>query len=107
MTKEELLTLHETLTSKARKIMKSKNADYSTGIDPFSNFRGSLFIGIEPELGIIMRSMDKFKRIEAFVKTGKLEVKDEGVEDAILDVINYMILLRGMTIERKENKNEL
>jgi hypothetical protein len=100
MTKEDLLKLHDDLTSKAKEIMVAKNNDYAFGNDPFANFRGSMFIGIPEELGIILRSMDKFKRIETFVRDGKLAVKNEGVEDAILDVINYMILLAGIIKEK-------
>lgn len=100
LTKEELFNLHNTYCKTAFDIMKQKNADYSHGSDPFSNFRGSEFIGIKPELGILMRSMDKFKRIQAFIEAGTLQVKSESVEDAILDVINYMILLAGMIEEK-------
>jgi hypothetical protein len=106
MTKEELIKLHETLSIASREIMIMKNNDYAsaTGNDPFANFRGSSFLGVEPEIGILMRSMDKFKRIETFVRTNNLEVKSESVQDAILDVINYMILLAGI-IKDKERIN--
>jgi hypothetical protein len=45
--------------------------------------------------------MDKFQRIRAFVTTGTLAVKDESVQDAVRDVINYMILLAGLIDERR------
>lgn len=102
MTREELLTLHFMTCNQAREIMSAKNQDYAGGgSDPFGNFRGALFLGVEPEIGLLMRCMDKFKRIEAFVNTGTLAVKDEPVDDAIRDVINYMILLKGLVEERK------
>jgi hypothetical protein len=102
MNREQLLKLHDQLCEDARKIMSAKNQDYAGGgADPFGNFRGSLFLGIEPELGLLMRCMDKFKRIEAFVNTGTLAVKNEPVDDAIRDVINYMVLLGGLIEERR------
>lgn len=101
MKAEELFKLHKETCAKALIIMKQKNHDYTSGShDPFANFRESLFLGIEPEIGLLLRVMDKFKRIKTFVREGKLKVKDESVEDAIDDTINYMILLKGLVMER-------
>ena len=77
--------------------MRAKNHDYSGGTgDPFTNFTAGEILGISGELGILLRSLDKFQRIRAFVETGNLAVKTESVDDAIEDVINYMILLKGL-----------
>lgn len=46
--------------------------------------------------------MDKFKRIETFVRNGTLQVKNESVNDAIEDSINYLILLKGIISEKAE-----
>lgn len=104
MTRDELLQLHEQTCEAARGIMTAKNQDYTAnkGDDPFANFKASAFIGVEPEIGVLMRCMDKFKRIESFARNGTLAVKTESVDDAIQDVINYMILLQGLTVERRE-----
>jgi len=102
MTREELLELFEDTIGQCRLIIEAKNKDYSNGADPFLNFRSANFLGIAPELGILMRSMDKFQRIRTFVETGKLSVKSESVDDAIHDVINYMLLLKGMVKERND-----
>lgn len=108
MTREQLLQLHEALCHKAREILKAKNQDYSGAAgDPFANFRGAAYLGIEPEIGLLMRCMDKFKRVEAFVANGTLAVKSEPVEDAIVDVINYMVLLAGLIDERKSGFDSL
>lgn len=107
MNREELLQLHETTCQAARTIMSAKNQDYAGGKDdPFGNFRGAVFLGVAPEIGLLMRCMDKFKRIEAFVNTGTLAVKDEPVDDAIRDVINYMILLAGLVSERRAQQSK-
>lgn len=103
MSREELLKLHAELTQKAKLLMAKKNADYAHGSDPFANFRGSLFLGVEPEIGALMRTMDKFKRIESFIKSGSLQVEDESVIDSVVDIINYAVLIAGMIKERQEN----
>ncbi len=106
MNKTELLILHDDMCSKARKIMKSKNEDYSGGsIDPFANFRGSLNYGVEPEIGIAIRVGDKFKRVEAYIKNGGLAVQDESVLDSIEDSINYLVLMAGLIHERMDKNN--
>ena len=100
-TKDELFHLHQVLCGEALDLMHKKNADYSGGAeDPFANFRGSEQFGIAPELGIIVRIGDKFKRIEAFIKTGDLAVKEESVRDCCVDAINYVVLMAGLLIER-------
>ena len=82
--------------------MEAKNQDYAgDGSDPFANFRACEIFGVPAEIGILTRSIDKFKRIESFVNTGTLAVKSESVDDAIEDVINYMILLKGIIKERQ------
>lgn len=102
MTIDELLKLHEETCQSARDIMRAKNADYTAGsADPFANFRASEAVGVPGVLSILVRSLDKFQRIRSFVVRGKLEVKDESVDDAIQDVVNYMILAQGMLRDLK------
>jgi len=99
-TPESLLQLHTDLCDKAREIMKSKNHDYRGGTgDPFSNFRDSVGLGVHPVIGIMLRMRDKQKRIKTFVEKGELKVQGEGVLDAILDQINYLVLQYGMIKE--------
>jgi hypothetical protein len=97
MTKAQLIAMHKETCTAALATMEKKNHDYTSGSeDPFANFNASTAIGVHPAIGILMRCMDKFKRIQTFVERGKLEVANEGVEDAIEDVINYMILAKGV-----------
>lgn len=101
MTPDELLACHDRLCGRAKALMETKNRDYRGGTaDPFANFRGSEFLGVDPIIGIAMRMMDKLQRIRAFAATGQLVVKSESVDDAILDLINYSILMAGMAEER-------
>jgi len=43
-----------------------------------------------------VRCLDKFKRVQTFIEKGELRVPNEGVDDALQDVVNYMVLLAGM-----------
>lgn len=102
MTREELLVLHSETCANARSIMEAKNKDYTSGAtDPFSNFKASEIFEVPGELGLLVRVLDKLKRINSFIKNGTLAVKDEPVDDAIRDVINYMVLLNGMIKDKK------
>jgi hypothetical protein len=90
------------LNAKGRAIMMEKNHDYRGGSgDPYANFRGSRFIGIHPITGILLRVQDKMMRIKTFVEKGELKVQDEGIEDALVDVQNYMDLIYGLIKEEK------
>ena len=101
MTSTDLIALHKETCDKARSIMESKNHDYTDGsVDPFANFRTSEILGIPAELGVLVRVLDKMKRIQTFVNKGTLAVKNESVNDAIEDAINYFILLKGIIADR-------
>lgn len=103
MTREELFQIHKDTCRKAFETMVVKNHDYASGSDPFANFKASSIMGVSPEIGILVRCIDKFQRIKSFSETGSLMVKNESVEDAIEDVINYMILLKGIILEGEED----
>lgn len=104
MTIDELLKLHEDTCQESRDIMRAKNHDYTSGSDdPFANFRASETLGVPGVVGILIRASDKFQRIRSFVEQGRLQVPNESVDDAIRDVVNYMILMRGLIIDQRTN----
>ncbi len=72
---------------KAIVIMRAKSSDYAHPDDPYANFRGSEFLGIDLKRGILVRIMDKISRINNLIDRGA-KVK-ESVEDTCLDLINY------------------
>lgn len=76
---------------------KAKNADYTgSNADPFSNFTRVEILGITTaEKGFLTRITDKFCRIISFDQRGELSVKDETVEDTLMDLANYCILMAG------------
>lgn len=99
MTREEYLQFHRDCCEKMVAVTAAKNADYSGGSgDPFANFKqiGSLVhVDSIVEIGFLTRMSDKFSRIGSFVTKGVLQVKDETVEDTLIDLANYCILFAG------------
>lgn len=100
MSRAHLLRLHENLTEQARELMTRKNADYGANADPFANFRMSALLHIEPEFGVLLRMQDKMARLVSFLEKGELAVKEESWSDAIIDIINYSVLLCGLLQEK-------
>lgn len=102
---EDLYELHAELCAKGFALMERKNNDYRSGTgDPFKNFRGASTFDVSPVRGILLRMQDKMCRIATFDEKGELLVKDEGVEDAIVDIINYAVLMAGLIREDKNAK---
>jgi hypothetical protein len=95
MTKQDqYLKDFEALTAKMLKITKAKNADYTGDTSrPFKNFEMVETMGFSStEQGFCTRLTDKIMRVAGFVKNGTLQVKDESVEDTLLDMANYCLL---------------
>lgn len=90
--------MHEDMTKAARTIMRKKNADYAAEDDPLANFRrwGAL--------GFVVRMDDKLARLSTFVKRGVFEVEDESLNDTLLDLLNYSVLLAFFVAEEKAKK---
>lgn len=103
MTKQEYLIFFEQQLAKMLEITKKKNADYTgTGDDPFANFVRVEMLGIcSTEQGFLTRMFDKFSRIISFVQKGELQVKEESVEDTLLDLSIYSLLMLGYVVSKK------
>lgn len=106
MTREEYLKFHQEFTSKMYEICKKKNQDYSgSGEYAFHNFKRIELIGVaSTEVGFLTRMFDKFSRIVSFLENGELAVKDESVEDTLIDLANYSALMAGYLKSKKEGK---
>ena len=105
MNRAELLEHHAELCKKALEIMKEKNHDYAGkgGEEPFANFERCEAMGIcSTEQGFLVRVVDKVSRLSTFVDAGELKVKGEAWEDAVLDIINYMILFSGFVTSKED-----
>jgi hypothetical protein len=101
--RQALLDLHKELSEKAFSIMLVKNHDYTSNADdPYANFRSAEFLGVDPVIGVLLRMMDKTKRIQSFVEQGRLAVQGESVEDAVIDIMNYAIIIRGLLLDGQD-----
>lgn len=103
MTREELLKQHQAFTARMYEICKAKNSDYAGAGDPFANFRRAEAMGVcSTEQGFMVRMIDKLSRISTLVQPGATaQVKDESVEDTLMDLANYSFLLWAMLRDRK------
>lgn len=106
MTKKEYLKYHTEMCAKMIEITAKKNADYTGGSPcPFGNFSQVERTGIcSTETGFLVRMTDKFARITSFVTIGMLQVKDETVEDTLIDLANYCILFAGYLKSKRAKK---
>lgn len=81
------------------KLLSSKNHDYSTVADPFLNFKESArFASITPAQVALVQIGNKMSRLTQLVGAGK-DPMNEKVEDTIVDIVNYLLLLKGILKE--------
>lgn len=93
MTTQEFISQLEENYRKGIEIIKSKNHDYASDIDPWKNFRFAELVGVSPEKAILVRVSDKLARISNLQERGVAKVVDEKIEDTIIDAINYLNIL--------------
>lgn len=103
MKHEQFLEYHKEVLEKLASIVKAKNHDYSGGLDDaFSNFKSVEQLDVcSAEQGFLTRMMDKYQRVNNFVKSGVTLVEDEKIEDTLLDLANYSILMAGYIKHKK------
>jgi len=92
MNRNYLLEEMKEVFSNAIKIVDKKNRDYATNSDPFLNFKGSEQVGVSVPRGILVRIMDKITRVGNLLNK-EASVKDEAIEDTLLDLCNYCAIL--------------
>lgn len=108
MNKSQYLNLVDETLETVRTVIHQKNNDYTAGTDdPFSNFRLATLEGVDPEVGLMIRTQDKMQRIRTFLHSGSLMVEGESYEDAIHDIIGYMLILKGLLTEQADRVNYL
>jgi hypothetical protein len=95
MTTKQFLDSIEKSYTDALEIVKKKNHDYATEIDPWRNFRYADYCGVSVERAILVRISDKFARLCNLVDSEDVAVKDETVMDTILDMANYLVILKA------------
>lgn len=73
----------------ALQLVIKKTQDYATIDDPYRNFRMSESVGVSIEKGILVRMCDKLSRIGNLVEKNDPSVKNESIEDTLIDIMNY------------------
>lgn len=86
MNHQEKMDKCRALMQKMEELLDSKGRDYSDDDDAMSNFHD---FGWK---GILVRIGDKYHRCKNLSKKDTAAVKDEGVEDTLLDMANYCVL---------------
>lgn len=81
----------------------AKDSDYSENDLPMGNLRESSELGIEPWKGVLLRIGDKKRRIGSFILKQEYLVKDEAVEDTLIDMANYSLLGASLFCETNDN----
>ena len=84
---EKALTFQEIL-DKMSEIHSKKNADYGDSFGDTYNKYGFV--------SALVRLSDKLNRLNSLYRSGNIQVKDESIEDTLLDLANYAV----MTLER-------
>jgi hypothetical protein len=80
------------LIEKMQAIHNAKNSDYASDGDPLSNLRMAERFGVPAWKGALIRMSDKWSRLEQLAGGKEAAVKDESVEDTLLDLANYALL---------------
>ena len=75
--------LHSGICTKLTETYERKNNDYG---DSFANLRKEL-----PD-AILVRIYDKYSRLKSLLQGNEQKVKDESIEDTLMDLANYCIM---------------
>lgn len=94
MTRDDFVKSIEETYAKGVEIVRIKNQDYAGDNNPFKNFESAAVAGVGISRAIIVRILDKLSRISNIIDKDRA-VKDETIEDTILDAINYLAILKA------------
>lgn len=93
MTHQQYLEAFENEISEMLNITTRKNRDYANEDDALQNFQLCEEIGVtSAERGILVRMTDKLQRISNLLDHDP-HVVNERIEDSLLDLANYSIIL--------------
>ena len=87
-----------------KELHSRKNHDYAGTSDPLKNLRACERLELKPFMGVMVRLQDKWSRLEEFVKSGSLMVKNESVIDTLLDNAVYSVL--AIILYEEQHKQE-
>jgi hypothetical protein len=102
MNKQEQEHHFEMMGKKMKEILLSKGDDYAN-TDRLSNFKLSGAIcGLTPELGCLHLIAVKVSRLGVLLQPTSGEPKNESVQDSIIDLANYSVLLSMIVREQQQ-----
>lgn len=82
--KKDNITLHQEILDYLHGLYVAKNADYGNSVhDTYKKYGLTSFL---------VRMEDKLNRVRSLNQKGEAAVKDEKIEDTLLDLANYAIL---------------
>ena len=90
---EDKKVTFETIINECIERYKKKNSDYGNSATKTYEQFG--------DISYATRINDKINRINSLIITNKQEIKDESIDDTIMDLANYAIL---WLVDRKNNK---
>lgn len=103
MNRDQFVAHIENTFKEGLEIIHLKNQDYGADSNPFKNFELSAqVVGCSVETGILVRFSDKVARIGNLLGGKDPAVKEESIDDTILDAINYLAILRALRQHKKE-----
>jgi hypothetical protein len=108
MSNKELYELMKATFSKCEEIARAKGADYTVGSqDALANFKGvGLDMDIPPQVACWIFMNKHYKAITNYVKSrGKSQ--SEPIDGRIDDLINYLVLLKGLIKEEEHRKGAI
>jgi hypothetical protein len=102
MNKQDFIKSIEESYKTALDIVRKKNADYSEENNPFSNFEIQGWLtGCTVEQAIMGDIARKMARIKQLVINNKSpQVNDEAIADTLLDMSNYLMILKTYLEEK-------
>jgi len=104
MTNKEFLADIEKTFHDGLELIKIKNADYADSTNPFKNFESAEVVGVDVKRAILVRVLDKISRISNLLGKKTSMVCDEKLEDTILDVLNYLFILKAKIDDENNQK---
>jgi len=100
MTKEEQVVHFDNMTTRMRDILTKKGNDYAN-VDRLSNFKlAGGITGLSPELNCLSLIATKVARLGVLLNSTE-HPNNESIEDSVLDLANYSILLSMILNDRR------
>jgi hypothetical protein len=95
------------LLDQMKSVALAKNSDYAGDEDFLANFKLAEMLGVRPVQGVAIRLTDKFSRVCQLLQKDEPAVKDEKLEDTLLDMANYAILAILCLMDEQEQLTEV